>query len=327
MASSPPGCHCVHLLGIMGTLIALMTILHAGLATTLDVKKINGTFNTTVNLSCQRPCDGDVKWIKARPVPFKTIVICKDGHCTVEDKDFKNRIESVLSGNISLLLYQVALGDEGWYEGYCDDQVICDIILSLLPRYSSVEVGVNDTLIIGLLSSELVRVTFREAGLSNSTDKSVCFVEEAVPFCDSEYARRCSVQNDFVVFSGANQSDVGVFTVTHSKTKRVLNTVNVMVKDDLTKKANEDVGTSKNIVSGTCLLSTPWDFVACGSCFFLGLFFCSFKAWAERAYGKIARCVQKRRNGHLTTTNPNCSTEAEEKYNLAGEGNTPENSK
>ncbi|XP_041922949.1 uncharacterized protein LOC121687873 isoform X2 [Alosa sapidissima] len=225
----------MHLSGIMGILIILTTILLADLSTTLDIKKINATFNTTVSLPCEKPCRGDVKWIKVRPVPFRTIAICKNGLCTVKEKDFENRATHILSGNISLSLQQVALGDEGWYEGYCDDKVICDITLSLLPHHKSVSVLVGDPLIINLLSSEPVRVTFRKAGLSNSTDKLICIVEEAVPLCVREYTR-CSAQSHFVMFADVTQSDVGVFTVTHSKTKRIFNTVNVAVKDDLKKK-------------------------------------------------------------------------------------------
>lgn len=74
-------------------------------------------------------------------------------------------------------------------------------------------------------------MTFRKSGLSDSTDKLVCIVEGAVPFCVGEYAIRASVQSHTVKFANVTLSDIGNFTVTHSETKRTLNTVNVTVKE------------------------------------------------------------------------------------------------
>lgn len=114
---------------------------------------------------------------------------------------------------------------------------------------STIEVRVGVPLIISLLSSEPVRVTFRKSGLSDSADKLVCIVEGAVPFCVREYSTRASVQSHTVEFADVTQSDVGIFTVTHSKTKRILNTVNVTVKEE------EDKGDGKYTPDFSCQLN------------------------------------------------------------------------
>lgn len=85
-------------------------------------------------------------------------------------------------------------------------------------------------MIISLLSSEPVRVTFRKPGLGNDT--LVCIVEKTIPLCIREYTMRTSVEGYTMKFADVTKSDDGIFTVTHSKTKRILNTANVTVKHE-----------------------------------------------------------------------------------------------
>ncbi|XP_031416410.1 uncharacterized protein LOC116218576 isoform X2 [Clupea harengus] len=196
-------------------------------STSLDLTHAKGVFNTTVILPCQKPCHGVVKWVKARPLPPQTIAHCVNGTCA----DFGNKATVGLFGNIFLSLPQAALTDEGWYEGHCDDEVICDITLELSAHNSTAEVHKGDALSFGLLSSEPVRVTFRKAGVSNSTDDLVCVVEGAVPLCVREYSRRSSVQDYTVIFTNVTESDEGVFTVIDSNTTRILNTMKLTIKN------------------------------------------------------------------------------------------------
>lgn len=103
-----------------------------------------------MSLPCVKPCSGVVKWTKERPLS-QEIAVCKSGNCTI-NSSLEKRVTPVLSGNISLLLQQVVLADEGWYEGHCDEQVICDVTLTLS--------GESDVTAIFFLNKGHVRLVF-----------------------------------------------------------------------------------------------------------------------------------------------------------------------
>ncbi|XP_018600492.2 uncharacterized protein LOC108930001 isoform X1 [Scleropages formosus] len=171
----------------------------------------------------------DVRWKKEG----KLVLHLHSGLVT-QGSGFKNRVdvskEDIRKGDLSLILNDTRLSDQGHYQCFYNDLTGClgRVTLNIAAHEDTLTVSGGQSIILLLRSTEPARVQFFSTG-NQSTGVSVCVVEGGLPWCEAQYHHRVSIQNGSFQLHHASPSDSGVYRVIDQRTNITISSTTVSV--------------------------------------------------------------------------------------------------